>query len=89
MILRPGLKTGLKIAYKDPRDVGSSDRMTDAMGAIKLFPDRNLVVVDFGTATTVCAITKDRVFLRSNIMPGMRLAMEALGKDRQTAFGRN
>ena len=62
MILRPGLKTGLKIAYKDPKEVGS-DRIADAMGAIKLFPNRNLVVVDFGTATTVCAITKDRVFL--------------------------
>ena len=56
MILRPGLKTGLKIAYKDPKEVGS-DRIADAMGAIKLFPDRNLIVVDFGTATTVCAIT--------------------------------
>lgn len=77
MILRPGLKTGLKIAYKDPKEVGS-DRIADAMGAIKLFPERNLVVVDFGTATTVCAITKDRVFLGGNIMPGIRLAMEAL-----------
>jgi type III pantothenate kinase len=77
MILRPGLKTGLKIAYKDPKEVGS-DRIADAMGAIKLFPDRNLVVVDFGTATTVCAITKGRVFLGGNIMPGIRLAMEAL-----------
>ena len=77
MILRPGLKTGLKIAYKDPKEVGS-DRIADAMGSIKLFPDRNLVVVDFGTATTVCAITKDRVFLGGNIMPGIRLAMEAL-----------
>jgi len=77
MIIRPGLKTGLKIAYKDPKEVGS-DRIADAMGAIKLFPDRNLVVVDFGTATTVCAITKDRVFLGGNIMPGIRLAMEAL-----------
>ncbi len=77
MILRPGLKTGLKIAYKDPKEVGS-DRIADAMGAVKLFPDRNLIVVDFGTATTVCAITKERAFLGGNIMPGMRLAMEAL-----------
>ncbi|MEC8075703.1 MAG: type III pantothenate kinase [Pseudomonadota bacterium] len=77
MILRPGLKTGLKIAYKDPKEVGS-DRIADAMGAVKLFPDRNLIVVDFGTATTVCAITKERMFLGGNIMPGMRLAMEAL-----------
>ena len=77
MILRPGLKTGLKIAYKDPKEVGS-DRIADAMGAIKLFPGRNLIVVDFGTATTVCAITKDRVFLGGNIMLSIRLAMEAL-----------
>ena len=34
MILRPGLKTGLKIAYKDPKEVGS-DRIADAMGAVK------------------------------------------------------
>lgn len=77
MIMRPGLKTGLKIAYKDPKEVGS-DRIADAMGAVKLFPNRNLIVVDFGTATTVCAITRDRVFLGGNIMPGVRLAMETL-----------
>ncbi len=77
MLMRPGIKTGLKIAYKDPKEVGS-DRIADAMGAVKLFPDRNLIVVDFGTATTVCAISKDRTFLGGNIMPGVRLAMEAL-----------
>jgi type III pantothenate kinase len=77
MLMRPGIKTGLKIAYKDPKEVGS-DRIADAMGAVKLFPGRNLIVIDFGTATTVCAIAKDRTFLGGNIMPGVRLAMEAL-----------
>lgn len=77
LLMRPGVKTGLKIAYKDPKEVGS-DRIADAMGAIKMFPDRNLIVVDFGTATTVCAIAKDRTFLGGSIMPGVRLAMEAL-----------
>jgi type III pantothenate kinase len=77
MLMRPGIKTGLKIAYKDPKEVGS-DRIADAIGAVKLFPDRNLIVVDFGTATTVCAIAKDRTFLGGNIMPGVRLAMETL-----------
>lgn len=77
MIMRPGVKTGLKIAYKDPKEVGS-DRIADAMGAVKLFPNRNLIVIDFGTATTVCAVTKDREFLGGNIMPGVRLAMETL-----------
>jgi type III pantothenate kinase len=77
LIMRPGIKTGLKISYKDPKEVGA-DRIADAVGAIKLYPDRNLVVVDFGTATTICAITRDREFLGGNIVPGVRLAMNAL-----------
>ena len=39
---------------------------------------RNLIVVDFGTATTVCAINRDREFLGGNILPGLRLSMDAL-----------
>ena len=77
LIMRPGIKTGLRILYKDPKEVGA-DRIADAMGALKLYPDRNLIVVDFGTATTVCAVTKQREFLGGNIIPGVRLAMEAL-----------
>ncbi len=77
LFLRPGIKTGLKIRYKDPREVGA-DRIADAMGALKLHPGRNLIVVDFGTATTVCAVTRDAEFLGGNIIPGVRLAMDAL-----------
>ena len=55
-----------------------ADRIADAVGAIKLFPGRNLIVADFGTATTLCAITRDKEFLGGNIIPGVRLAMEAL-----------
>ena len=77
MILQPGVKTGLKVDYKDPKEVGS-DRIADAIGAVKMFPNRDLILVDFGTATTVCAISKDKVFLGGNIMPGIRLSMEAL-----------
>lgn len=77
LIMRPGIKTGLKISYKDPKEVGA-DRIADAIGAIKLYPGRNLIIVDFGTATTVCATTKEREFLGGNIIPGVRLAMDAL-----------
>ena len=77
LIMRPGIKTGLKVLYKDPKEVGA-DRIADAIGALKLYPGRNLIVIDFGTATTVCAISKDREFLGGNIIPGVRLAMEAL-----------
>ena len=77
LILRPGVKTGLKIKYRDPKEVGA-DRIADAVGAAKLFPGRNLIVADFGTATTLCAITKDKEFLGGNILPGVRLSMDAL-----------
>ena len=77
LVLKPGVKTGLKIAYRDPKEVGA-DRIADAVGAIKLFPGRNLIVADFGTATTLCAITKHKEFLGGNIIPGVRLAKEAL-----------
>jgi type III pantothenate kinase len=77
LVMRPGIRTGLKISYKDPKEVGA-DRIADAVGAIKLYPDRNIIVVDFGTATTVCAISKHREFLGGNIVPGVRLAMDAL-----------
>ena len=76
-VLQPGAKTGLKIKYRNPLEVGA-DRIADAIGAIQLFPNRDIIVVDFGTATTVCAITKNREFLGGNIMPGVRLSMEAL-----------
>ncbi len=77
LVLRPGVKTGLKIQYRDPKEVGA-DRIADAVGAITMFPDRNLIVADFGTATTLCAITANKEFLGGNIIPGVRLAMEAL-----------
>lgn len=77
LVLQPGVKTGLQIKYKDPQEVGS-DRIADAIGAVHLFPDRHLVIVDFGTATTICAVSKHKEFLGGNIIPGVRLAMEAL-----------
>jgi type III pantothenate kinase len=77
LILRPGIKTGLKILYNDPKEVGA-DRIADAIGAVKLYPNRNIIVADFGTATTLCAISRNREFIGGNIVPGVNLSMEAL-----------
>jgi type III pantothenate kinase len=76
-VLAPGSKTGLQIKYKHPQEVGA-DRIADAIAGVHCFPGKNLIIVDFGTATTVCATTKDKVFLGGNIIPGVRLSMEAL-----------
>ena len=77
LILRPGIKTGLKILYRDPREVGA-DRIADAIGAVTLYPKRNIIVADFGTATTICAISQNKEFLGGNIIPGLNLSMRAL-----------
>ena len=77
LILRPGTKTGLKILYRDPKEVGA-DRIADAVGAVRLYPDRNIIVADFGTATTLCAISNRKEFLGGNIVPGLNLSMRAL-----------
>jgi type III pantothenate kinase len=76
-VLQAGAKTGLKIRYRNPQEVGS-DRIADAIAAVDLFPGKHLVIVDFGTATTIEAVTRDREYLGGLILPGLRLAMEAL-----------
>lgn len=76
-VLRVGVKTGLNILCKNPKEVGA-DKIAGVIGAIKAFPNQNLIVIDMGTATTVCAVTKKRDYLGGTILPGLRLSMEAL-----------
>ena len=76
-VLQAGVKTGLNIRYKNPNEVGA-DRIANAIGAIHAFPNKNIIVIDMGTATTLCAISKSRDYLGGAILPGMRLGMESL-----------
>lgn len=81
-ILEPGVRTGLKILYRNPVEVGS-DRIAGAIAAARLFPGKNALIADFGTATTIDVLTADREYLGGLIIPGLRLAMESL--DAKTA----
>ena len=76
-VLRAGTKTGLKILYRNPLEVGS-DRIANAIAAAQMHPDRNLVIIDMGTATTVCAVSRERAYMGGVILPGIRMSMEAL-----------
>ncbi len=76
-ILQAGVKTGLKIKYKNPLEVGA-DRIANAIAASHLYPNQNLVVIDFGTATTFCAINEKREYLGGVILPGLKISMSAL-----------
>lgn len=75
--LKPGVRTGLKIKYRNPLEVGA-DRIANAIAAVNIFPNKNLIVVDFGTATTFCAINKNKEYLGGIILPGIKISMEAL-----------
>lgn len=75
--LQPGVRTGLKIRYRNPLEVGA-DKIANAVGAITLFPDRNLLIVDFGTATTLCAVNREKEYLGGIITPGIHISMAAL-----------
>ena len=75
--LQPGVRTGLRIRYRNPLEVGA-DKIANAMGALHLFPGRNLLIIDFGTATTLCAVSKDKDYLGGIITPGIQTSMELL-----------
>ncbi len=77
LVLQPGTKTGLKIRYRNPLEVGA-DKIANAMGAVARFPGRNILIVDFGTATTICAVTKDKEYLGGIITPGIHTSMAVL-----------
>jgi type III pantothenate kinase len=76
-LLQPGTKTGLKIRYRNPLEVGA-DKIANAIGAVARFPGRNILILDFGTATTLCAVSKDREYLGGIITPGLHTSMAAL-----------
>ena len=76
-ILQAGVKTGLRIKYRNPLEVGA-DRIANSIAATYLYANQNLILVDLGTATTFCAISKERDYLGGSIIAGLKLGMEAL-----------
>ena len=75
--LGPGSKTGLKINYRNPSEVGA-DRIANALAAVKRFPKKNLIIIDFGTATTFDVVSKNKDYIGGTIFPGIQISMEAL-----------
>lgn len=76
LIVGPGTRTGLRIRYDNPHEVGA-DRIVNAVAAYDRYGGP-VIVVDFGTATTFCAISAGGDYLGGVIAPGMGIASEAL-----------
>lgn len=76
LVVGPGVKTAMPIRYDNPKEVGA-DRIVNAIAAYEFYGGP-LIVVDFGTATTFDAISKEGEYLGGAIAPGIGISTEAL-----------
>jgi type III pantothenate kinase len=76
LVLEPGVKTGMPILYENPKEVGA-DRIANAVAAYDLYGGPS-IVVDFGTATTLDAVSAKGEYLGGAIFPGIEVSMDAL-----------
>jgi type III pantothenate kinase len=76
LVVDAGVKTGVRVRYENPKSVGA-DRIADAAAVLRLYGGP-ACVVDFGTATTFDAISKEGDYLGGAIAPGIGIAAEAL-----------
>lgn len=76
LVVDAGVKTGVRVKYDDPKQVGA-DRVVDAAAAYKLYGGP-ACIVDFGTGTTFDAISAEGDYLGGAIAPGLGIAADAL-----------
>ena len=76
VMVGPGIKTGVKVRYESPRDVGA-DRIANALAAFTKYGGP-IVVIDFGTAVTYDAISAEGDYLGGAIAPGVEISLDAL-----------
>lgn len=76
IVVGPGIKTGLVVKYDNPKQVGS-DRIVNAVAAHAKYGGP-LIIIDFGTATTFCAISEKAEYIGGTIAPGLKISSEAL-----------
>jgi len=76
LFVGPGIKTGLPILYENPREIGA-DRIVNAVAGYEKYGGP-LIIVDFGTATTFCAINGQGQYLGGAITAGVGISAEAL-----------
>ena len=76
IVISADMKTGINNLYDNPREVGA-DRIVNAVAVRHLYPG-DAIIIDFGTATTFCALTKDGDYLGGIICPGIKISLDAL-----------
>lgn len=79
MVVGPGIKNGIFIRYDNPKEVGA-DRIVNAVAALHKYShlNRPMIILDFGTANTFCALLPNGEYLGGAIAPGIGISTEAL-----------
>jgi len=78
LIVGPGVRTGMRIHYENPKEVGA-DRICNAIAVYEKYGGP-AIVVDFGTATTYTAVSASGEFLGGAIAPGVGISVGALAE---------
>lgn len=78
LIVNHKLKTGLRFKDKHPEKVGA-DRIATAVGARNLYRG-DLIIIDFGTATTFCLVSSGGEYRSGAIMPGIGISADSLAE---------
>jgi type III pantothenate kinase len=76
LVVGENVDAGLPIRYEPPGEVGA-DRLVNAIAAVARC-GRPVIVVDFGTATTVDVVSADGAYLGGAIAPGIAISTQAL-----------
>lgn len=76
LFVGPGVRTGMPILYENPHEVGA-DRIVNAVAALQRF-GAPVIVLDFGTATTLDVVSGRGEYLGGVIAPGIGVSAEAL-----------
>lgn len=71
------LKMPFDIAYKTPETLGP-DRLAAVAEAYAQYPERNILVIDAGTAITYDVVTADGTYQGGQISPGINMRFKAL-----------
>ena len=76
LVVGPGIKTGLKVNIDNPKELGP-DRIANSVGGFKK-TNKEVVIVDLGTATTFDVVNSNKEYFGGSIAPGIKISLDAL-----------
>ncbi len=79
IVIGPGVKTGLNILTDQPAQVGS-DMVAMAVAGMMQY-EAPMILVNFGTATTLSVINEKKQYIGGTILPGLSMAADSLSQD--------